>query len=55
LLDAIASVERCDPNLYEIIVVNDGSNDLFTLEVIGRLERDGYHVINQEKPRPRSK
>ena len=48
LLDAIASVERCDPNLYEIIVVNDGSNDLLTLEVIGRLERDGYHVINQE-------
>jgi glycosyltransferase involved in cell wall biosynthesis len=46
--EAISSVEKCtDKSLYEIIVVNDGSTDAFTIEEMGRLANDGYHVINQ--------
>jgi len=46
--EAISSVEKCtDKNLYEMIIVNDGSTDSFTLEEMGRLANDGYYVINQ--------
>ena len=46
--EAISSVEKCtDKSLYEIIIVNDGSTDAFTIEEMGRLANDGYHVINQ--------
>ena len=50
--EAIASVEKCtDKSLYEIIIVNDGSTDAFTIEEMGRLASDGYHVINQVNQR----
>lgn len=46
--EAISSVENCtDKHLYEMIIVNDGSTDAFTIEEMGRLANDGYHVINQ--------
>ena len=46
--EAISSVEKCtDKSLYEVIIVNDGSTDAFTIEEMGRLANDGYHVINQ--------
>jgi glycosyltransferase involved in cell wall biosynthesis len=46
--EAISSVEKCtDKSLYELIVVNDGSTDPFTIEEMGRLASDGYQVINQ--------
>jgi glycosyltransferase involved in cell wall biosynthesis len=46
--EAISSVEKCtDKHLYEMIIVNDGSTDAFTIEEMGRLANDGYHVINQ--------
>lgn len=46
--EAISSVEKCpDKSLYEIIIVNDGSTDPFTIEEMERLANDGYHVINQ--------
>ena len=46
--EAISSVEKCtDKSLYEMIIVNDGSTDAFTIEEMGRLANDGYHVINQ--------
>jgi glycosyltransferase involved in cell wall biosynthesis len=46
--EAISSVEKCrEKSLYEIIIVNDGSTDTFTIEEMGRLANDGYHVINQ--------
>lgn len=46
--ETIASVERCDSRLYELIIVNDGSTDPQTLEVLEKLEKAGYKVINQE-------
>lgn len=43
----IASVEKCDPRLYELIIINDGSTDLQTCEILKGLEDKGYRVINQ--------
>ncbi|MDJ0620593.1 MAG: FkbM family methyltransferase [Calothrix sp. MO_192.B10] len=48
LLEAIASVEACKENFYEIIIVNDGSTDPLTLEVINSLKQKGYFVIVQQ-------
>jgi len=46
--EAISSVEKCtDKHLYEMIIVNDGSTDPFTIEEMERLAHDGYQVINQ--------
>ena len=45
--DAIRSVEECDQAAYELIIVNDGSTDSFTQQVMKELEAEGYHVINQ--------
>jgi glycosyltransferase involved in cell wall biosynthesis len=45
--DAIASVEKCDQRAYELIIVNDGSTDSYTQQVMNELEAEGYHVINQ--------
>lgn len=47
--DAIESVELCkDKELYEIIIMNDGSTDKFTVEILQELAESGYHVINQQ-------
>jgi glycosyltransferase involved in cell wall biosynthesis len=46
--DTIASIEKCDSRLYELIIVNDGSTDLETQKTLKKLEIAGYHVINQE-------
>src|SRR5690554_3990167 len=49
LEEAIESVESIKTNhSYEIIVVNDGSNDQHTLRVIKRISERGIIVINQE-------
>ncbi len=46
--DAINSVEECsDKHLYEIIILNDGSTDALTNEVLQQLTNEGYQVINQ--------
>jgi glycosyltransferase involved in cell wall biosynthesis len=50
--EAIASVEQCDSNLYEIIIVDDGSTDPHTQRVMKELEQEGYHVINQQNQGP---
>jgi glycosyltransferase involved in cell wall biosynthesis len=48
LYEAIESVEAAEKNLYEIIVVNDGSTDEASKKIAEDLARRGYHVINQE-------
>jgi len=48
LLEAIASVEACQDNFSEIIIINDGSTDPLTLQVINSLKQKGYFVIEQE-------
>ena len=48
LREAIKSVEQCsDKDLYEIIVLNDGSTDQNTIEVLQQFAKEGYNVINQ--------
>lgn len=48
LIEAVASVERCLQESYELIVVNDGSREPRTLEVLDALRRGGYRVLDQE-------
>jgi glycosyltransferase involved in cell wall biosynthesis len=46
--EALDSVEKVtDKNLYEIIIVNDGSKDEYTIKMMDTLAAEGYHVINQ--------
>jgi glycosyltransferase involved in cell wall biosynthesis len=48
LREAVQSVlQYPDRTAYEIIVVNDGSSDSITLEVLRDLEREGFRVIHQ--------
>ncbi len=47
--EAIASVEECtDKTLYEIIIINDGSTDAFTIGELDKISSEGYQVINQK-------
>jgi 2-polyprenyl-3-methyl-5-hydroxy-6-metoxy-1,4-benzoquinol methylase len=47
LVEAVASVERTAPERCELIVVDDGSTQPRTLEVLAVLRAGGYHVIDQ--------
>ena len=47
LIDAIASVERHAPPNCELIIINDGSRDPRTLEILELLKRCGYFVFDQ--------
>jgi GT2 family glycosyltransferase len=46
LVEAIASVEASAPG-SELIVVNDGSRQPRTLEVLGRLRQAGYDILDE--------
>ncbi len=47
--EAISSVEKYTKKSdIEIIIVNDGSKDTLTLDVLKELESKGYFIINQE-------
>ncbi len=48
LPEALASVAACDPSLYELLIVNDGSTDPQTLQYLQQLEKDGFRVLHQE-------
>jgi hypothetical protein len=48
LIEAIASVERAVSVPYELIVVNDGSQDPHTLAVLACLRRAGYRMLDQD-------
>lgn len=47
LLDAIASVEDCLETNFELIIVNDGSTEPLTLQVLDYLQNQGYKIIYQ--------
>jgi len=47
LREVMESVERCDENLYQAIIVNDGSTDAETLKILSELEAKNYTVIHQ--------
>jgi O-antigen biosynthesis protein len=48
LLEAIHSVEDCPDQVYEIIIVNDGSTDALTVDLMRHLADQGYIVLNQD-------
>lgn len=47
LMEAVGSVEACPKELYEMIIVNDGSTEPSTCQLIQKLEAAGYPVIHQ--------
>ena len=47
LVEAVASAERSAPERCELIVVNDGSRQPRTLEILGVLRDAGYRVLDQ--------
>ncbi len=47
LLAAVASAEDSEGAPLELVIVDDGSTDPFTVEVLGRLRGAGYQVIEQ--------
>ena len=48
LLEAVQSVQHYpDPRAYEIVVVNDGSCDPLTMQVLADVERENCRVIHQ--------
>ena len=49
--DAVASVLR-EPEPAELVVVDDGSAEAATLEVLGGLEREGVRVLHQPNGGP---
>ena len=48
LVEAVASVERCLDLPYELIIVNDGSQQQRTLEVLKHLRDLGYCIIDRD-------
>ena len=42
------ALQGLDKNLHEVIIVNDGSTDVKTIEILAGIEKEGYHVINQK-------
>jgi hypothetical protein len=48
LVEAIASVERSAPSNCELIIVNDGSDQPRTLEILETLRRLGYFITDQQ-------
>jgi glycosyltransferase involved in cell wall biosynthesis len=48
LIEAVASAERSISEPYELIVVDDGSRQPRTLEVLAALSAAGYFVVHQE-------
>ncbi|HXT52373.1 MAG TPA: glycosyltransferase [Thermoanaerobaculia bacterium] len=48
MVEAVASVERAVAEPYELLIVNDGSREPRTLEVLGVLREAGYRVLDQD-------
>ena len=46
--ETISSIESCKEKIYEIIIVNDGSTDPYTCQVLNELKQEGYLMIDQE-------
>ncbi|MBE9041711.1 glycosyltransferase [Oscillatoriales cyanobacterium LEGE 11467] len=49
LLEAIASIQRCQEKVYEIIIVNDASTEPLTRKVLNYLRERNYHIIDRSE------
>ena len=47
LEEAVRSVNNCISELYDFIIVDDGSNDPHTLEVLDELRHKNFHIVTQ--------
>jgi glycosyltransferase involved in cell wall biosynthesis len=47
LKDALESLSRCNAELFDLIIVNDGSTDLETISILNELKDRGYQIIDQ--------
>jgi glycosyltransferase involved in cell wall biosynthesis len=45
--DALNSLKICESDLFEIIIINDGSTDSFTIKRLAELEQEGYYIVQQ--------
>ncbi len=49
LRDALDSIKAfTDKDLYEVIILNDGSTDNYTISLLQQISTEGYRVINQQ-------
>ena len=48
LLDALSSVQACLDPVYEVIIVNDGSNDPLTINLFSYLKEQEYTILDQQ-------
>ena len=47
LSDALVSLAHCDPALYNVTIVDDGSTDQATLKFLGQLDKQHFTIIHQ--------
>jgi glycosyltransferase involved in cell wall biosynthesis len=47
LQEALESLTKCDTSLFEVIIVNDGSTDEYTIQYLTSLRQKGINVIFQ--------
>ncbi len=48
LPEALASIDELQNIRYEVILINDGSTDTFTLDFLNKLDKNRYTVLHQE-------
>ena len=48
IINTLESLSKCDEKLHELIIINDGSTDEYTLKVFVELEQKGYRIIHQQ-------
>lgn len=48
ILETLESLKKCDSSQFETIIVNDGSKDQSTIEILSNLKKEGFNVIFQE-------
>lgn len=47
LSDALVSLAQCDPALYDVTIVDDGSTDPATIKLLGQLDKQHFTIIHQ--------
>lgn len=52
ILESIESVINSSYSNYEIIIVDDGSTDLYSLEILDNLKKQGFIIISQHNKGP---